>query len=244
MNIQDEIKNRILVLDGAMGSLIQKFKLSESDFRGQRFVKHVIDLKGNNDLLNLTKPEVISEIHEHYLKAGADIIETNTFNSNSISMSDYKLENFVYEMNVEGARIAKEAAQRYTFKNNNKPRFIAGSIGPTNRTASMSPDVNDPGYRAVNFDMLASAYEEQIKGLIVGGVDLLLIETVFDTLNCKAAIFAAENCFLKMNVRIPIMVSFTITDASGRTLSGQTPEAFYTSVSHANLFSIGINCAF
>ncbi len=241
MTIQEAIKYKILVLDGAMGTMIQRHNLQEHDYRGIRFADHSIDLKGNNDLLSITQPDIIRNIHKEYLEAGSDIIETNTFNANAVSMADYRMEALVYEMNKTSAIIAKDVALKYS--SIEKPRFVAGSIGPTNRTASMSPDVNDPGFRAVTYDMLVEAYTIQIKGLIDGGVDALLIETVFDTLNCKAALFAAKEYFEKCGKEIPVIVSGTITDASGRTLSGQTPEAFYISISHANLFCIGLNCA-
>lgn len=238
------LDQRILVLDGAMGTTIQRYHLSEADFRGQRFTEHPHDLKGNNDLLCLTQPDVIREIHRSFLEAGADIIETNTFNANPISQADYQTDHLVYAINVAAARLAREVAQEYTRKTPDKPRFVAGSIGPTNRTASLSPDVNDPGYRAVTFDELVSAYTEQVRGLVDGGVDMLLVETVFDTLNCKAALFAIQEYCSAMGKPIPVMISGTIVDASGRTLSGQTVEAFWISVSHArNLLSVGLNCA-
>lgn len=236
-------KERILILDGAMGTMIQQLKFSESDFRGIRFKEWDSDLKGNNDLLSLTQPEAIKQIHLEYFQAGADIVETNTFNSNKISMADYNMESLVYEINFESARLAKEAAIEMTNNTPERPRFVAGAIGPTNRTASLSPDVNRPGFRAIEFDELVSAYSEQVEALIAGGVDLLLIETVFDTLNAKAALFACESVFEKAGKKYPIMVSGTITDASGRTLSGQTAEAFLISISHFNLFSVGLNCA-
>ena len=241
--IQDIAKERVLVLDGAMGTMIQRYRLTEGDYRGERFKNHIHDLKGNNDLLTLTRPDIIRSIHQAYLEAGADIIETNTFNGTRISQSDYHLEELVYELNYESARIAKEAAREMTAKDPSKPRFVAGAIGPTNKTASISPDVNNPGYRAVTFDELAENYYEQAKGLMEGGADLLLVETVFDTLNCKAALYAIQQLKEEKKSDIPVMVSGTITDASGRTLSGQTPEAFYISVKHAGLFSIGLNCA-
>lgn len=234
---------RILVLDGAMGTMIQRYKLEEADFRGDRFRDHGQPLKGNNDLLALTRPDVLREIHDAYFEAGADIAETNTFSSTTIAQADYGLEEAVYDLNFASARIAREAADDWTEKEPHKPRFVAGSVGPTNRTASISPDVNDPGFRAVTFDQLVTAYKAQMVALIDGGVDALLIETVFDTLNAKAALFAAEEAFDASEKRLPIMVSGTITDASGRTLSGQTAEAFWVSMSHADLFSIGLNCA-
>lgn len=241
--IREILKHKILVLDGAMGTMIQEHSLSEEDFRGERFKDHPYDLKGNNDLLSITRPDLIRGIHEAYLEAGADIIETNTFSSTSVAMADYHLENLVYELNYESAKIAKEAAIAYTQRNPDKPRFVAGSIGPTNRTASLSPDVNRPGYRAITFDQLVEAYYEQAKGLAEGGADILMIETVFDTLNCKAALFALQQYFKDTQKELPVMVSGTITDASGRTLSGQTVEAFYNSISHVPLLSVGLNCA-
>ncbi|WP_028526537.1 methionine synthase [Runella limosa] len=260
--IQEILKSRILVLDGAMGSMIQRYKLTDADYRGERFKDFPHEVKGNNDLLSLTRPDVISEIHEAYLEAGADIIETNTFSGTTIAMADYHMEDLVYELNYESARLAREACDKYTAMNPDKPRFVAGSIGPTNRTASLSPDVNDPGYRAVTFDELVDAYYEQVQSLADGGADLFLVETIFDTLNAKAALFAIDLYFSDVKKRtvrpiqgsfqpktvnqkpeLPIMVSGTITDASGRTLSGQTTEAFLTSVSHMPLLSIGLNCA-
>lgn len=237
------LKERVLLLDGAMGTMIQQYTLTEDDFRGNRFPNWEINLKGNNDALSLTQPAIIRAIHKEYLEAGADIIETNTFSANRISMADYHLEPYCWELNVASAKIACEIAAEYTAKDTSKPRFVAGSIGPTNKTASMSPNVNDPGFRAVTFDALKMAYAEQIDGLIAGGVDILLIETIFDTLNAKAAISAAEEVFEKRNTRLPVMISGTITDASGRTLSGQTVEAFLNSLSHIPLLSIGFNCA-
>ena len=241
--ITKEIKNRILVLDGAMGTMLQAYKFSEEDFRGERFKDYPTPLQGNNDLLTLTQPEAIKTIHAKYFEAGADIIETNTFSGTTIAMADYQLEDLVYELNYQSAKIAKEVATEFTAKEPHKPRFVAGSIGPTNRTASMSPDVNDPGYRAVTFNDLRIAYKQQVEALIDGGVDLLLVETVFDTLNAKAALFAIEEVKDERDIEIPIMLSGTITDASGRTLSGQTAEAFLISVSHIPLLSIGFNCA-
>ena len=226
-----------------MGTMIQRYLLDESGYRGDRFRDFPYPLKGNNDLLVLTQPQLISEIHEQYLSVGADIIETNTFNSNRVSLSDYHQESLVYEINKTAARLAVEAAEKYTLLTPRKPRFVAGSMGPTNKTASMSPDVNDPAYRAVSFDFLYDAYAEQVNGLIDGGVDLLLIETIFDTLNAKAAVMAILDIRKKRNIPIPIMISGTITDASGRTLSGQTIEAFLISLSHPELFSIGLNCS-
>jgi 5-methyltetrahydrofolate--homocysteine methyltransferase len=241
--ITEQIKSRILVLDGAMGTMLQSYKFSEEDFRGARFKDHPTALQGNNDLLSLTQPEAIKTIHGKYFAAGADIIETNTFSGTTIAMADYQMEDLVYELNYQSAKIAKEVATEFTAKEPHKPRFVAGSIGPTNRTASMSPDVNDPGYRAVTFNDLRIAYKQQVAALIDGGVDLLLVETVFDTLNAKAALFAIEEVKEERSINIPMMLSGTITDASGRTLSGQTAEAFLISVSHIPLLSIGFNCA-
>jgi len=249
MTIRKELQKRILVIDGAMGTMIQRYQLTEEDFRGERFKDHPSDLKGNNDLLNLTRPDVIKAIHAEYLDAGADIIETNTFSTQVISLADYHMEDLAYEMSYEGARIAREVVDEYNKKTPEKPRFVAGAVGPTNRTASLSPDVNDPGYRAVDFDILAEAYYTQIRGLVDGGADLLLIETIFDTLNAKAALFAAKRYEDELRHKnpsykgLPLMISGTITDASGRTLSGQTVEAFWDSVQHANLLSVGLNCA-
>jgi len=242
-NIQKIIQDKILVLDGAMGTMIQQYKFTEEDYRGEQFKDFKISVKGNNDMLSITQPEAIKEIHKKYLEAGADIIETNTFSSTTIAMADYEMEDYVYELNYQSAKIAKEVADEFTAKNPDKPRFVAGSIGPTNRTASMSPDVNDPGFRAVNFEDLRVAYKQQAEALIDGGVDVLLVETVFDTLNAKAALFAIEEIKAERNIDIPIMLSGTITDASGRTLSGQTAEAFLISVSHIPLLSVGFNCA-
>jgi len=243
MDIKKELQNRILVLDGAMGTMLQAYKFSEEDFRGERFKDYPTPLQGNNDLLSITQPEAIKTIHGKYFEAGADIIETNTFSGTTIAMADYQLEDLVYELNFQSAKIAKEVATEFTLKEPYKPRFVAGSIGPTNRTASMSPDVNDPGFRAVTFNDLRIAYKQQVEALIDGGVDILLIETVFDTLNAKAALFAIEEVKEERNFEIPIMLSGTITDASGRTLSGQTAEAFLISVSHISLLSVGFNCA-
>jgi len=242
-NIIEILSKKILVLDGAMGTMIQQYKFSESDYRGDRFKNHPSSVQGNNDLLSLTQPEAIKTIHEKYLEVGADIIETNTFSSTSIGMADYNMESIVYDLNYESAKIAKEAANKYNLIDPSKPRFVAGSIGPTNRTASMSPKVNDPGYRAVTFDDLVTAYSEQTNALIDGGVDILLVETIFDTLNAKAALFAIDLILKERKISLPIMVSGTITDASGRTLSGQTVEAFVASLSHIPLLSIGFNCA-
>ncbi|WP_228237120.1 homocysteine S-methyltransferase family protein [Allomuricauda sp. M10] len=241
--IEDILKKRILVLDGAMGTMLQRYKFEEEDFRGERFKDWPSDLKGNNDLLSLTQPQAIADVHRAYLEAGADIIETNTFSGTTIAMADYGMEALVYELNFESAKIAKQVADEFTKKNPSKPRFVAGSIGPTNKTASMSPDVNDPGYRAVSFDELRKAYKEQVEALLDGGSDILLVETIFDTLNAKAALFAIEEVKDERNIEVPIMVSGTITDASGRTLSGQTAEAFLISVSHIPILSVGFNCA-
>jgi 5-methyltetrahydrofolate--homocysteine methyltransferase len=236
--------SRILVLDGAMGTMIQSYKLEEADYRGERFKDWKQDLKGNNDLLALSQPQIIREIHNAFFDAGADIIETNTFNSTTISQADYGLEAFAYELNLEAARIAREAADEWSEKTPDKPRFVAGAIGPTNRTASLSPDVNNPGFRNVTFDELVEACSEQARGLIEGGADTILIETIFDTLNAKAAGFAVRKVFEELGVELPLMISGTITDLSGRNLSGQTPEAFWYSMRHLKPFSIGMNCAF
>ena len=244
MKLRTELENRILVLDGAMGTMIQRHKLTEKDYRGERFANWGSLVKGNNDLLILTQPDIIRSIHAEYLNAGADIIETNTFNAQRISMGDYGMGEFVREINLEGARLARHAADEYTSKNPDKPRFVAGAIGPTNKTASMSPDVNNPAFRAVSYDDLVSAYKEQILALIEGGVDALLIETIFDTLNAKAAISAAEEAMAELGKRVEIMLSATVADASGRTLSGQTIRAFLASVGHANVLSVGLNCSF
>jgi 5-methyltetrahydrofolate--homocysteine methyltransferase len=242
--IYDALKERILIIDGAMGTMIQRHKLEEKDYRGERFKDWPSDLKGNNDLLCLTQPTIIEDIHRQYLDAGADIIETNTFNSQRISMADYHMEELAFEINVAAAAIAKKAAAEFTARNPDKPRFVAGAIGPMNKTLSLSPDVNNPGYRAVSFDEVTAAYYEQVKGLVEGGVDLLLIETIFDTLNAKAAIFSIKKYFRDVQrPELPVSISGTITDASGRTLSGQTLEAFYVSVMHARPLSIGLNCA-
>jgi len=242
-NIKLEIQKRILVLDGAMGTMLQAYKFTEDDYRGDRFKDYPSSLKGNNDLLSLTQPEAIAEVHRKYFEAGADIVETNTFSGTSIAMADYNMENLVYELNYESAKIAKRVADEFTKANPAQPRFVAGSIGPTNKTASLSPDVNKPEYRAITFDELRIAYREQVEALIDGGVDVLLVETIFDTLNAKAALFAIEEVKEERQIDIPIMVSGTITDASGRTLSGQTVEAFLTSISHIPLLSVGFNCA-
>ncbi|MDO3694725.1 homocysteine S-methyltransferase family protein [Wenyingzhuangia sp. chi5] len=242
-NIREELKKRILVLDGAMGTMIQQYKFTEEDYRGEQFKDWHVSVKGNNDMLSITQPSAIKEIHAKYFEAGADIAETNTFSSTTIAMADYEMENYVYQLNYESAKIAKEVADEFTAKEPHKPRFVAGSIGPTNRTLSMSPDVNDPGYRAVTFDELRIAYKQQTEALLDGGVDVLLVETVFDTLNAKAALFAIEEVKAERGIDVPIMLSGTITDASGRTLSGQTAEAFLISVSHIPLLTVGLNCA-
>jgi len=242
--LQDCLKERILIIDGAMGTMIQRYKLEEKDYRGSRFAGWHTDVKGNNDLLSITQPQIIEEIHKQYLEAGADIIETNTFSSTSIAQADYDMQSLAYELNVAAATCARNAADEYTALNPAKPRFVAGAIGPLNKTLSLSPDVNNPGYRAVSFDEVAAAYTEQIKGLVDGGVDIILVETIFDTLNAKAAIYAAKNYFRQNSIpELPFMISGTITDASGRTLSGQTLEAFYVSIMHANPISVGLNCA-
>lgn len=242
-NIWKDINERILILDGAMGTMLQRYEFSEEDYRGTRFKDYPTSLKGNNDLLSLTQPEAIAEVHRKYFEAGADIVETNTFSGTSIAMADYNMEDLVYELNFESARIAKKVADAFTLKQPHKPRYVAGSIGPTNKTASLSPDVNKPEFRAITFDELRHAYKEQVEALIDGGVDLLLVETIFDTLNAKAALFAIDEVKEERQFDIPVMVSGTITDASGRTLSGQTVEAFLTSISHIPLLSVGFNCA-
>ncbi|MCB0507488.1 MAG: homocysteine S-methyltransferase family protein [Bacteroidetes bacterium] len=236
-------QERILILDGAMGTMIQRYQLQEEDFRGNVFKEHAFPLKGNNDLLSITRPDIIKEIHRQYFEAGADIVETNTFSGTTIAQADYRLEDAVYDINFQSAKIAREVADEITAKEPNKPRFVAGAMGPTNRTASLSPDVNDPGFRAITFDELVTAYYQQAKALIDGGVDILLIETIFDTLNAKAALFAVQTLFEDIRKTYPVSISGTITDASGRTLSGQTTEAFLISVSHVPLFSVGLNCA-
>jgi 5-methyltetrahydrofolate--homocysteine methyltransferase len=237
------LKERVLVLDGAMGTMIQRHKFTEADYRGDRFADWNSPLQGNNDLLSLTQSAAIKVIHAQYAAAGADILETNTFSSTTIAMADYHMESLVKEINMVSARLAKEVADEYTAKQPDKPRYVAGSIGPTNKTASLSPEVNDPGYRAIDFDGLRIAYKEQVEALMDGGVDLLLVETVFDTLNAKAALFAIQEVKEERKSDIPVMVSGTITDASGRTLSGQTAEAFLISIAHADLLSVGFNCA-
>ena len=243
MKIQELLKKRILVLDGAMGTMIQRYTLTEDDFRGDRFKDHDHPLKGNNDLLSITRPDVIKAIHCEYLEAGADILETNTFSGTTIAQADYRMEDAVYDINFYSAKIAKEVAEEFTKKDPSKPRFVAGAMGPTNKVASLSPDVNNPGYRAITFDQLAVAYRQQAEALIDGGADLLLLETITDTLNTKAGLFAIQEIFEERKIELPVMVSGTITDASGRTLSGQTTEAFLVSVSHMPLLSIGLNCA-
>ncbi len=249
MTIKEILKERILIIDGAMGTMIQRHKLEEEAYRGERFKDWHTDVKGNNDLLSITQPDIIHGIHELYLEAGADIIETNTFSSTTIAQADYDMQSLAYELNVASAQCARKAADKYTALNPAKPRFVAGAIGPLNKTLSLSPDVNNPGFRAVTFDEVAAAYTEQISGLVDGGVDIILVETIFDTLNAKAAIYAIKNYFRKnplsggRGAELPVMISGTITDASGRTLSGQTLEAFYISVMHANPLSVGLNCA-
>ncbi|MFM7233830.1 MAG: homocysteine S-methyltransferase family protein [Flavobacteriales bacterium] len=244
MTLHELAQKKIIILDGAMGTMIQRYTLEESDFRGERFSGHTGDLKGNNDLLCITRPDIIEEIHYQYLAAGADIIETNTFNAQRISLADYHMEELAYELNLAAASSAKRAVERYQSEHpNDAKKFVAGAVGPTNRTASLSPDVNDPGFRAITYDQLVEAYSEQISGLLDGGVDALLIETIFDTLNAKAALYAAMEVCDTRGIEVPLMISGTITDASGRTLSGQTAEAFFISMSHAPLFSIGFNCA-
>lgn len=243
--IQDRLQEKILIIDGAMGTMIQRYKLEENEYRGERFKDWHKDVKGNNDLLSITRPEIIEEIHLQYLDAGADIIETNTFSSTTIAQADYDMQSLAYELNVAAATCARNAVDTFVSRSaDREPRFVAGAIGPLNKTLSLSPDVNNPGYRAVTFDEVATAYYEQVKGLVDGGVDVLLIETIFDTLNAKAAIYAIKKYFRDTKQKeLPVMISGTITDASGRTLSGQTLEAFYISVSHANPLSIGLNCA-
>src|ERR1044071_1177848 len=241
--IQELLKERILVLDGAMGTMIQRHTLTEEDFRGERFKNHQYPLKGNNDVLSITRPDIIKDIHRQYFEAGADIAETNTFGSTWVAQADYHLESWVYKINYEAAKIAKEVAEEFTAKEPNKPRFVAGSMGPTTKLASMSPDVNNPGFRAISFDELVGAFKEQARGLLDGGADMLLPETITDTLNVKAALFAIQELFEETGKQVPVMISGTITDASGRILSGKTAEAFLISVSHAPLLSIGLNCA-
>lgn len=245
-----QLSKRILILDGAMGTMIQRYKLTEEDFRTPELANHPKSLKGNNDLLSLSRPDIIRQIHREYLEAGADIVETNTFSGTSIAQEDYGLSHLAYAINFESAKLAREVADEFTAKEPSKPRFVAGAIGPTNKTASLSPDVNDPGYRAITFDQLAAAYSEQVRGLLDGGSDIILVETIFDTLNAKAALYAIQDVYEQRGIPldpkeggIPIMVSGTITDASGRTLSGQTTEAFLISISHVPLLSVGLNCA-
>ena len=242
-SLLESLEERILILDGAMGTMIQRHKLTEDDFRKGWFEEHGKPLKGNNDLLSLTRPDIIKEIHRAYLEAGADIIETNTFSGTTVAQADYDLESAVYDINYHGAKIAKEVTNEFNKLDSNKPRFVAGSIGPTTKLSSMSPNVNDPGFRAITFDELVIAFEQQVTALIDGGCDLLLVETVTDTLNAKAALFAIQNVYESKNVSLPIMVSGTITDASGRTLTGQTTEAFLVSIQHMPLLSVGLNCA-
>ncbi|MBC7826135.1 MAG: homocysteine S-methyltransferase family protein [Chitinophagaceae bacterium] len=252
-SIRECLNERILIIDGAMGTMIQRYKLGEKEYRGNRFKDWHTDVKGNSDLLSITQPQIIEAIHKQYLEAGADIIETNTFSSTVIAQADYEMQSLAYELNIAAAKCARNAADEFTAKNPEKPRFVAGALGPLNKTLSLSPDVNNPGYRSVNFDEVVDAYYEQVKGLVDGGVDLLLIETIFDTLNAKAAIYAIKKYYRDvkkasadgrgLEEALPIMISGTITDASGRTLSGQTLEAFYVSVMHAKPLSIGLNCA-
>ena len=241
--LYQNLQQRILVLDGAMGTMLQRYQFTEEDYRGERFKNWESPLKGNNDLLSLAQPHAIEAVHRKYLEAGADIIETNTFSATTIAMADYHMEDLVYELNYESAKIARKVCDEFTALTPEKPRFVAGSIGPTNKTASLSPDVNDPGYRAITFDELRIAYKQQAEALLDGGSDILLVETIFDTLNAKAALFAIDQIQEERKIQIPIMVSGTITDASGRTLSGQTAEAFLVSISHLNLLSVGFNCA-
>src|SRR2546422_6931169 len=240
--IERLLRDRIVILEGPIGTMVQALKLDEEAYRGH-FTDHPADLRGNIDLLTLTQPGIIKNIHRQYLEAGADIIETNTFNSNAISMSDYKMQPMVYELNFAAAKLARSVADEFMMRNPGQPKFVAGSVGPTNRTASMSPDVNNPAFRAATFDALVAADYEQTRGLVEGGTDMLLAETIFDTLNAKAALFAFEKYFSETGRRVPVMASVTITDNSGRTLSGQTIEAFWNSISHASLLSVGINCA-
>ncbi|TMG80265.1 MAG: methionine synthase, partial [Betaproteobacteria bacterium] len=237
------LRSRIVLLDGAMGTMIQRARLAEEDYRGVRFRDWPRELRGHNDLLSLTQPRLIRDIHTQYLQAGADIIETNTFNSTAVALADYGMQGLAREMNRAGAELAREAAREWQARTPQRPRFVAGVLGPTNKTGSISPDVNDPGFRAIDFEGLLGAYGEAIDGLLEGGVDLLLVETVFDTLNAKAALFAIEEAFERRGVRLPVIISGTITDASGRTLSGQTTEAFYNSIRHARALAVGLNCA-
>ncbi len=240
-NLPDILKQRIVILDGAMGTMIQRYKLTEADYRGARFTEHHVDVKGNNELLLLTRPDVIREIHEQYLAAGADLIETNTFGATSVAQEDYDMAELAYEMNVVAAQIAKEACTKYSTPD--KPRFVAGAFGPTPRTASISPDVNDPGARNIDYEQLRASYYEQAKGLLEGGADVFLVETIFDTLNAKAALFAIEQLFEETGECLPVLISGTVTDASGRILSGQTVEAFWYSLRHAKPLTFGLNCA-
>jgi 5-methyltetrahydrofolate--homocysteine methyltransferase len=242
-DIYKALQNRILILDGAMGTMLQRYNFTEEDFRGTRFKDYHKSVKGNNDLLSLTQPQAIAEVHSKYFEAGADIVETNTFSGTTVAMADYEMEDLVYELNYESAKIAKKVADKFTEKEPHKPRFVVGAMGPTNKTASMSPDVNDPGFRAISFNDLRIAYKLQAEALLDGGVDLLMVETIFDTLNAKAALFAIEEVKEERDCDVPVMVSGTITDASGRTLSGQTAEAFLISISHIPLLSVGFNCA-
>lgn len=243
MEIKHILRERILVLDGAMGTMIQRYKLEEEDFRNEELKNHPKYLKGNNDLLSITRPEIIKDIHRQYFEAGADLVETNTFSGTTIAQADYGLEDLVYSINYQSAKIAKEVAEEFTTKETEKPRFVIGTMGPTNRTASLSPNVNDPGFRAITFEELRIAYKQQAEALIDGGVDILMVETIFDTLNAKAALFAIDEIKTERALDIPVMVSGTITDAAGRTLSGQTTEAFLISISHIDLLSVGLNCA-
>lgn len=241
--LYEALKQRILVLDGAMGTMLQRYKFTEEDFRGEQFKDWPSPVQGNNDMLSITQPQAIADVHAKYYAAGADIVETNTFSGTTIAMADYGMEDYVYQLNYESAKIAKKVAQEFTEKEPEKPRFVAGAMGPTNKTASMSPDVNDPGFRAISFDELRVAYKQQAEALLDGGVDILLVETIFDTLNAKAALFAIEEVKDERGIEVPVMVSGTITDASGRTLSGQTAEAFLISIGHMPLLSVGFNCA-
>jgi 5-methyltetrahydrofolate--homocysteine methyltransferase len=242
--LRELISERILILDGAMGTMIQQYNLSEEDFRGKQFAGIPGLMKGNNDLLCLTRPDVVRDIHQKYLKAGADIIETNSFSATTVSMADYRMQDYVREINLAAAKIAREAADEYTVKNPDKPRLVAGSVGPTNKTCSLSPDVNNPAFRNITYDELVVAYQQQIEALLEGGVGAVLIETIFDSLNAKAAIFAAGEAMKVTNIRVPLMLSITISDIGGRTLSGQTLDAFLASVQHAGIFSVGLNCSF
>ncbi len=241
--LREQLNQRILVLDGAMGTMIQAYRLQEADYRGQEFKDWPSDLKGNNDLLVLTQPEIIRQIHRQYLEAGADIIETNSFNATTIAMADYDMSHLAARINFESAKLAKELCREFTKQDPGKPRYVAGVLGPTNRTASISPDVNDPGYRNIDFDTLVDAYSEATRALIEGGADIIMLETIFDTLNAKAAAFAVLQVFDELGYKLPVMISGTITDASGRTLSGQTTEAFYNSLAHVEPISFGLNCA-